>query len=58
MAQPPLRGIFVKFLWSIAALVAVMAIGTYGYHVIGGDKYTTLDAFYMTFITLATIGYG
>lgn len=58
MAQPPLRGIFIKFLWSLVALVAVLAIGTYGYHIIGGDKYTTLDAFYMTFITLATIGYG
>jgi voltage-gated potassium channel len=58
MAQAPLRGIFIKFLWSIAALIAVLAIGTYGYHVIGGDKYSLLDAFYMTFITLATIGYG
>ena len=58
MAQAPLRGIFIKFLWSLAALVAVLAIGTYGYHLIGGDKYTLLDAFYMTFITLATIGYG
>ncbi len=58
MARPPLRGIFVKFLWSLVALFAVLAIGTYGYRVIGGDGYTTLDAFYMTFITLATIGYG
>lgn len=58
MAQAPLRGIFVKFLWSLLALIAVLAIGTYGYHVIGGEKYTLLDAFYMTFITLATIGYG
>lgn len=33
MAQAPLRGIFIKFLWSIAALIAVLAIGTYGYHI-------------------------
>jgi len=58
MAQPPLRGIFVKFLWSLVALVAVLAVGTYGYHIIGGEQHTYLDAFYMTFITLATIGYG
>jgi len=58
MAQPPLRSIFIKFLWSLAALVLVMAIGTYGYHIIGGDRHTWLDAFYMTFITLATIGFG
>jgi voltage-gated potassium channel len=58
MAQAPLRSIFIKFIWSLVALIAVMAIGTYGYHVIGGEKHTWLDAFYMTFITLATIGYG
>ncbi|MBI4987939.1 MAG: NAD-binding protein [Rhodocyclales bacterium] len=58
MAQAPLRGIFIKFIWSLVALVLVLAIGTYGYHVIGGEKHTYLDAFYMTFITLATIGYG
>jgi len=58
MAQAPLRSIFIKFIWSLVALIVVMAIGTYGYHVIGGEKHTWLDAFYMTFITLATIGYG
>ncbi len=58
MAQQPLRSIFVKFIWSLVALTVVMAIGTYGYHVIGGEKHTWLDAFYMTFITLATIGFG
>ena len=58
MAQPPLRSIFIKFIWSLVALVIVLAVGTYGYHIIGGEKHTYLDAFYMTFITLATIGYG
>lgn len=58
MAQPPLRSIFIKFLWSLAALIVVLIIGTFGYHVIGGDKHSWLDAFYMTFITLATIGFG
>lgn len=58
MAQAPLRGIFIKFIWSLVCLIVVLAIGTYGYHIIGGEKYTYLDAFYMTFITLATIGFG
>jgi voltage-gated potassium channel len=58
MAAPPLRNIFVKFIWSLAALAVVMTTGTIGYHIVGGPKYSWLDAFYMTFITLSTIGYG
>jgi voltage-gated potassium channel len=50
--------LFTGFLWSIAIMIAILVIGTAGYHVIGGDKYTLLDCFYMTFITIATIGYG
>ena len=36
----------------------VLVIGTIGYQFIGGEKYSLLDCFYMTFITIATIGYG
>ncbi len=50
--------LFTGFLWSIAIMVAILLIGTVGYHLIGGDKYSLLDCFYMTFITIATIGYG
>ena len=50
--------LFTGFLWSIAIMIAILVIGTAGYHVIGGDKYTLLDCFYMTYITIATIGYG
>jgi len=39
-------------------MVAILAIGTAGYRMIGGEKYSLLDCFYMTFITIATIGYG
>ena len=42
----------------VLALVAVMAIGSVGYKIIGGDKATWIDCIYMTFITIATIGYG
>ncbi|MBM3347902.1 MAG: potassium channel protein, partial [Betaproteobacteria bacterium] len=31
---------------------------TIGYRIIGGPKYLLLDCLYMTFITVATIGYG
>ncbi len=37
---------------------AVMAVGTLGYHHIGRPTATWIDSFYMTFITVATIGYG
>ena len=39
-------------------ILAVMACGTVGYRLIGGSQTTIIDALYMTFITVATIGYG
>jgi len=47
-----------RFIWPALALIAVHVIGTLGYLYIGGEKATVMDAFYMTFITVATIGYG
>ena len=44
--------------WASLILVLVHLIGTAGYKIIGGDKATWLDSFYMTFVTVATIGYG
>jgi voltage-gated potassium channel len=35
-----------------------MFTGTVGYHYFGGERYSWMDCFYMTFITIATIGYG
>ena len=42
----------------VAILLGLHVIGTIGYMVIGGTHTTPLDALYMTFITIATIGYG
>ena len=39
-------------------LVGVHAAGTLGYHYIGRPAATWIDSFYMTFITVATIGYA
>lgn len=39
-------------------LAAVFVIGTVGYKVIGGGQATWVDSLYMTFITIATIGYS
>jgi voltage-gated potassium channel len=52
------RRIYNGLLWSLVILVAILIVGTAGYRIIGGEKYTLLDCFYMTFITIATIGYG
>ncbi|MBI4807797.1 MAG: NAD-binding protein [Nitrosomonadales bacterium] len=40
------------------ALAFIMITGTLGYRWLGGPQYSWLDCFYMTFITLTTIGYG
>jgi voltage-gated potassium channel len=52
------RQIILSFIWSFVALALVLATGTIGYRVIGGAQYSWLDCFYMTFITIATIGYS
>jgi voltage-gated potassium channel len=52
------RRIISSFQWPFVLLAIILAIGTVGYRLIGGPKYSLLDCFYMTFITIATIGYG
>jgi len=50
-----------KFVAAFAALFAVHVIGTIGYMIIGAAPITFksfVDALYMTFITVATIGYS
>ncbi len=44
--------------WAALALLSVHLVGMVGYKLIGGANTTWLDGFYMTFITVATIGYG
>ena len=50
--------IYAKIIWSLGAFVAVLIVGTFGYRLIGGEQNSWLDCFYMTFITVATIGFG
>src|SRR5438552_1179787 len=40
------------------AFVVIMLVGTAGYWEVSAGKATLLDCAYMTFITIATIGYG
>jgi voltage-gated potassium channel len=45
-------------LYGAALLVLVHVIGTVGYRYLGRPNASWIDSFYMTFITVATIGYG
>ncbi len=45
-------------LYSILLLLLVTVTGTVGYHALGAPQASWIDSFYMTFITVATIGYG
>jgi voltage-gated potassium channel len=42
----------------LAAFALVMVIGMFGYKHLGGEENSWLDALYMTFLMVATIGYG
>ncbi len=49
---------FTSLLYGAAMLMLVHLIGTLGYLYIGYPTATWIDSFYMTFITVASIGYG
>jgi voltage-gated potassium channel len=44
-----------RLLWAAAAIAAALSIGTVGFVLI--DRYPVFDAFYMTLITVFTVGY-
>jgi voltage-gated potassium channel len=47
-----------KYIWAGIILAAIILVGTVGYWLIGGGKYPFFDCLYMTFITIATIGFS
>lgn len=53
-----LRRIYSRLIYPIAGFAAILIAGTIGYTMIGGPHTSVVDALYMTFITVATIGYG
>ena len=56
---PSQTGYIFRLVWlAVGLLVAVPVFGTVGYMVLTEGKYSWFDAFYMTFITVATIGFG
>ncbi|MFA7267893.1 MAG: NAD-binding protein [Sterolibacterium sp.] len=51
------RRIYFSFVWSLIGFLGILILGTLGYKIVGGERYTYLDALFMTFITVTTIGY-
>lgn len=49
---------FSGLLYGALLMVLIHVAGTLGYRMIGGPSVTWVDSFYMTFITVATIGYS
>lgn len=58
MPSPLAHRLYLTFRGPALALAVVLAVGTLGYRAVGGPQNTWLDCFYMTFITIATIGFG
>ncbi len=47
-----------RLAWSGMGFLGILLLGTVGYRIVGGPGTSLVDCFYMTFITVATIGYG
>jgi voltage-gated potassium channel len=47
-----------RLLAAFAVMLFVLAAGTIGYYLLGQGRWTVFDCFYMTIITLTTVGYG
>jgi len=46
-----------NLLYALLALLVVLLVGTIGYRLLGGPHNSWVDCFYMTFITISTIGF-
>jgi len=47
-----------KFILAGIVLLFILTAGTFGYRIIGGPGHSFVDCFYMTAITISTIGFG
>ncbi len=49
--------IYRSLIWPLLTLIALLAIGTVGYWLLSDGQASLFDGFYMTIITISTIGY-
>jgi len=47
-----------RIVWALVALVLQLVLGTFGFMYFGKEGTAPFDAFYMTAITITTVGYG
>jgi len=50
--------ILLRIYFAAGFLVALIGVGTAGFYLAGGEQANLSDAFYMTIITVTTVGYG
>ena len=53
-----MNSIFEKRTRIVIYFIFLVSIGTFGFTVIGGNKWSLVDSLYMTIITISTVGYG
>lgn len=58
MKPPAPRRLHLKLAAAAAIWLVIVVASTVGYKFIGGEGSTWMDAFYMTIITVTTVGYG
>ena len=47
-----------RLVYAILVLLLTLCVATFGYRFFLGDSVSLFDCFYMTIITLSTVGYG
>ena len=57
-SQNLLSRFYIAFRFPLLAFLLIMLVGTAGYWIVAGGRASLLDCVYMTFITVATIGYA
>jgi voltage-gated potassium channel len=58
MSTPTTRALRTNLIYAAVALSVIHVVGTIGFYLIAHGEASVFDAFYMTFITVATIGYA
>ena len=52
------RGAYGRLFWAAGVLAAVVLVGATAYYAIGEGRWSWFDCFYMTIITLSTVGFA
>ncbi len=58
IGNEPYRELQRRFYGAVLAMMSVVLLGGFGYYQLGGGRWSLADCFYMTVITLSTVGYG